>query len=145
MEIPTPNLHLKLQEMCDCYMDTDYVGQMRAMAGAEPGDLTEAALKYLALAILAAVTERARKLSIKNDGGLVTVEMKDEAGKTVLPAPPAAVAAEAIRILRAVTDIREDRGESPLSLGLRSGSLDLSLKVKRKDGKESAKLRFPAA
>ena len=50
MEKMTLNYHLKLQEMCDCYLETDFLVKMKGMAGIESTDLEEDAIKYLALA-----------------------------------------------------------------------------------------------
>jgi hypothetical protein len=59
------NYHLKLQEMCDCYMETDFLANMQGMVGAESKDLEEDAVKYLALTVLYAITRKAAKLTIK--------------------------------------------------------------------------------
>jgi hypothetical protein len=51
------NYHLKLQEMCDCYMETDFLAAMQGMAGIDSTDVEEDAIKYVALAIMYAITQ----------------------------------------------------------------------------------------
>jgi hypothetical protein len=136
------NYHLKLQEMCDCYLETDFVPEMQHMATAPPSDdLEEDAIKYLALAIMHAITEQAAKLSLKKKGDAITVTVKDEEKKT-LPAPAALVFAQIIEIVRAILHIEEDKGKLPLSLGLRNGEVNMTVKVKREEGKESVAFSF---
>jgi hypothetical protein len=42
-----------------------------------------------------------------------------------------------MKIMRAILKIEEDKGELPLSLGLRSGEVNAEVKLKRGEGKES--------
>lgn len=143
MEIVERNYHLKLQEMCDCYLETDFQKQLQAMAAsAGGGDLEENGVKYLSLAIMYSLTERARKLSLKKKDGEVTVTVKGDATIT-LPAPSVALFDQVTEIIRAILHIEEDKGELPLSLGLRSGDVELQIKVKRKPGQETIKIKFP--
>ena len=39
MEKLSTNYHLKLQEMCDCYMETDFQSAMQGMAGSDSADV----------------------------------------------------------------------------------------------------------
>ena len=66
MEIHDPNLHLKLIEMCDCYLETDFKAQIQRTAKAATDDLDEDSSKYLALTIMYALTEKAQKLTYKS-------------------------------------------------------------------------------
>lgn len=52
MEISDPGYHLKLIEMCDCYLETDFPIQIQKMVANPSDDLEEEAMKYLALALL---------------------------------------------------------------------------------------------
>ena len=142
MEIAERNYHLKLQEMCDCYLETDFQKQLQAMASSAEGDLEENGVKYLSLAIMYSLTERARKLSLKKKDGEVTVTVKGDATIS-LPAPSVALFDKVTEIIRAILHIEEDKGELPLSLGLRSGDVELQIKVKRKPGQETIKIKFP--
>ena len=142
MEIAERNYHLKLQEMCDCYLETDFQKQLQAMASSAEGDLEENGVKYLSLAIMYSLTERAGKLSLKKKDGEVTVTVKGDATIT-LPTPSVALFDKVTEIIRAILHIEEDKGELPLSLGLRSGDVELQIKVKRKPGQETIKIKFP--
>ena len=136
------NYHLKLQEMCDCYLETDFVPEMQHMATVPPSDdLEEEAIKYLALAIMHAITEQVAKLSLKKKGDVITVTVKDDEKKT-LPAPAAPVFTKIIEIVRTILHIEDDKGKLPLSLGLRNGEVNMTVKVKREDDKESVTLSF---
>ena len=143
MEIADRNYHLKLQEMCDCYMDTDFKKQLHGTAGQNAADVEENAVKYLALALMYCITEKASKLTLKNKGGKVSAKIKAEEEIT-LPAPSAQQFDKIVEIFRAILHIEEDKGEMPLALGLRSGDLELLVKTKRKKGKESIKIELPA-
>lgn len=142
MEIAERNYHLKLQEMCDCYLETDFQKQLQAMAASAEGDLEENGVKYLSLAIMYSLTERAGKLSLKKKDAEVTVTVKGDATIT-LPTPSVALFDKVTEIIRAILHIEEDKGELPLSLGLRSGDVELQIKVKRKPGQETIKIKFP--
>jgi len=142
MEKLSLNYHLKLQEMCDCYLETDFVPEMQHMSTNPPSeDLEEDAIKYLALAIMHAITEQATKLSLKKKGDAITVTVKDEK-KEKLPAPTAPVFSKIIELVRTILHIEEDKGKLPLSLGLRNGEVNLMVKVKREDAKESVAFSF---
>lgn len=142
MEIAERNYHLKLQEMCDCYLETDFRKQMQGMLGTTDADLEENAVKFLSLAIMYSLTEKARKLTLKKKEGEVTAIMKGDS-KVSLPTPSPALFDKISEIIRAILHIEEDKGELPLSLGLRSGDIELQVKVKRKPGKETFKIKFP--
>jgi hypothetical protein len=142
MELAHRNYHLKLQEMCDCYLDTDYKKKLHDMASQGSDDLEETARKYLALAIMYTITEKAAKLSLQKKEEKVTVKMKGEE-KITLPAPTAAQFDKIVEIIRAILHLEEDTGEMPLTMGLRSGDIEVQVKTKRKEGKESLKIEFP--
>lgn len=143
MERLSRNYHKRLQEMCDCYLETDFQNELATMISHKSADLEEAAIKYLGLAIMYAITEKATKLSFKRKGeGATGVTVKAEK-KIELPAPPEDLAEEIVAIMRAITHIEGDEGETPLALGLRSGELELQVKVKKEEGKESLKLSLP--
>ena len=143
MDIADRNYHLKLQEMCDCFMETDFKKQLHGTAGQSPDDIDESAIKYLSLAIMYTITEKAGKLSLKRKDDQIIVKIKGDEEIT-LPAPSAAQFEKIVEIIRAILHIDTDKGEMPLALGLRSGNLDLQVKTKRKGEKESIKIKFPA-
>jgi hypothetical protein len=137
------NYHARLQEMCDCYMETDYRQEMEKMVSERSPDLEEDALKYLALSILYATTEKARKLSFKKKEGEQKVTVKAEE-KMELPTPTGEIADKIFEIMRSITHLEGEKGREPLSLGLRDGRMELGVKVEREEEKESLNLSFPA-
>ena len=136
------NYHLKLQEMCDCYMETDFLAALQGMAGADSKDVEEDAIKYLALALMYAITQKAEKLSFKKKGEELKVKINN-GSKEKLSVPSVAVLDKVFEIMRGILHIEEDKGEMEFSLGLRSGEVDVIVKVDREDGKESLKIKFP--
>ncbi len=137
------NYHLKLQEMCDCYMETDFLAKMQGMVGAESKDIEEDAVKYLALAMLYAITRKAAKLSLRKKGDDLSVRIKAD-DKEDLPHPSAVVVDKVFQIMREILHIDEDKGEMDLSLGLRTGEVSVHVKVKGQGDRQSLKVRFPA-
>ena len=102
MERISRNYHARLQEMCDCYMETDYRKEIEVMASQSSDDVGEDALKYLALSILYATTEKAKKLSFKKKKGEPKVVVKAEE-KMELPTPPGKIADKIFEIMRSIT------------------------------------------
>jgi len=141
------NYHQRLQEFCDCYMETDPKKELekaaKGISGDPGGDLDELALKFLGLGIFYGVTEKAKKISIqrsKDDKILFTVEAR---GEYQLPPPSAQVADRIISIARAITHIDEDQGREPLSFGLRNDRMELTFQFDRKNGADSLSILFP--
>ena len=134
------NLHLKVQEFCDCFAGTDYLKQMCVVPKDEDKD--EAALKWIALAVLHGVNANADKIKIsRTEDGQVTVTA--EYRRASLPSPGAEIGKKAIEAIRQIAHFERDKEKGPLALGIRSDSLELSVEVKRKDGEESVTLKFP--
>ena len=135
------NYHLKLQEMCDCYMETDFLAALLGMAGADSKDVEEDAIKYLALAIMFAITNKAEKLSFKKKGEELKVKIKNGT-KEKLPTPAGPILDKVFETMRTILHIEEDKGEMNFSLGLRSGEVNVMVRVARKDDKQSLKILF---
>jgi hypothetical protein len=134
------NLHLKVQELCDCYAGTDYLKEMCLVSKDEDKD--EAALKWIALAVLHGVNANADEIRISRDAhGEVTVTV--EYRKTSLPSPGFDIGRKAIEAVRQIAHFEKDKESGPLALGVRNDSLELRVAVKRKDGEESVTLKFP--
>ena len=134
------NLHLKVQELCDCYAGTDHLKEMCLVPKDEDRD--EAALKWIALAVLHGVNANADKIkiSIDEDGQVsVTAEYR----KASLPSPGGEIGRKAVDAIRQIAHFEKDKEKGPLALGIRNDSLELQVEVKRKDGEESASLKFP--
>ncbi|MDZ7640729.1 MAG: hypothetical protein U5J62_01695 [Desulfurivibrio sp.] len=142
MQIHDPNLHQQLIEMCDCYLDTDFTAGMRETVAAG-GDSQEDAVKYLALALLYALTQKAEKLSLKKKADEVKVVVKSGEAKEPLPSPGPALFTRITDMMRSILHSEADQEKSVLALGLRSGDVELQVKLKRQEGKESLKFKFP--
>ena len=141
------NYHQRLQEFCDCFMETDPKRELeKASKGisGDPGrDLDELALKFLGLGIFYGASEKVTKISFQRpkDGKvLFTVDGK---GKYQLPPPSPHVADRIISIARAITHIDEDQGKLPVSMGLRNDRVDLHFHFDRKEGEETFSISFP--
>jgi hypothetical protein len=131
--------HKRMQELCDCYAETDLLKEM-AMIHSD-ADKDEAALKWLALAVLHGVDRNARSISLErtSDGSIrVTAEYKE----TDLPAPGKEIGEKVIEAARQITHIEESKGEIPLAIGIRDSSIEVRVKVKREDSSEKVTLKF---
>lgn len=144
MEIHDPNLHQKLIEMCDCYMETDYLSQLKKMVNSSGGDIEEDAIKYLALSLMFAVTEKATKLSFSVKKSVMKAVVKVEGDKIGLPAPGAEIGPKLFQIMRRILHLEEDKGKMELSLGLRNDQLNLQVKIEREGDKENMRFKLPA-
>jgi hypothetical protein len=131
--------HLKVQELCDCYAGTDYLKEMCLVP--EASDPDEAALKWIALAVLHGISANAEKIKIScgAEGVAVTAEYR----KSRLPSPGSEIGGRVLEAIRQITHFEKDKEKGPLALGVRGDSLELEVEVKRKDGGGSATLRFP--
>ena len=134
------NLHLKVQELCDCYATTDPLKEMSEIE--KDSDQDEAAVKWLALAALHGVNNNAKEVSIKRspDGNIrVTAKYRE----SDLPSPGSEIGEKIMNAVREITHIESGKGKSPLALGIREDSIELKIKMKSKDGAEKVTLTFP--
>lgn len=134
------NIHLKVQEMCDCYATTDPLKEMSEIKG--ESDQEEAAVKWLALAALHGVNNNAKEVSIARtkDGNIkVTAKYRE----SELPSPGSKIGKKIMRTVREITHIDTGKGKSPLALGIREDSIELKIKMKSKDKGERVTLTFP--
>ncbi len=131
-------LHLRVQELCDCFMDTDPFKEMLLLKN--DTDKEEAALKWIALAVLHGVSMGAKQISITKEDGKIKVlaEYRD----AELPSPGSDVGKRAIKALRDITHIEGKRGELPLALGIRDSSIEVKVKVKQQENAETVILKF---
>lgn len=133
------NLHLKVQELCDCYATTDPLREMSVVK--DDHDKDEAALKWFALAALHGINANAEKISItRSKEGAVKVKVKYR--KSELPSPGPEVGHKIMTAVREITHIEEDKGRTPLSLGIRGNSIDLNLKIKSKEAADTVTIEF---
>ena len=134
------NVHLKVQELCDCYATNDPLKEMSTVKDEEDKD--EAALKWLALTALHGVNGNAKKIAItRSEDGEISVTAKYR--QSELPSPGAEVGAKIIDAVREITHIEGDKGKTPLALGIRNDSIEIQVKLKSKEGKEKVTLKFP--
>lgn len=142
------NLHLKLQEYCDCYMETDPKKGLEAInLGGKDSDFTgdpeEVALKFIGLAILYGMKENAKRLSVvKSDQGEVQFNI-EAAGKYKLPPPPPPVDDRVFEVMRSITHLEAERASEPLSVGLRNDRVELAVAFDSEGGKRSMTISFP--
>ena len=141
------NYHQRLQEFCDCYMETDPKKELekasKGISGDPSGNLDELALKFLGLGIFYGASEKAKKITIqrsKEGKILFTVDAK---GKYQLPPPDTKLAEQVISIARAITHIDADQGKLAVAMGLRNDRLDLTFQFDRKAGEQTFSITFP--
>jgi hypothetical protein len=96
------NAQLKLQQLLDCYLDTDPAGVLRAWAdsgwpGAAGASSDETCLKYIALVLLDSIANRART-TILEMGCPALVDAGAE--QHMLPPAPASLLARGLELLR---------------------------------------------
>ena len=141
------NYHQRLQEFCDCFMETDPKTELerasKGISGDPKGDLDELALKFLGLGIFYGASEKAKKISIKRSKDGKVLFTVDARGQYQLPPPSTAVADRVISIARSITHIEDDQGREPVSLGLRNDRMDITFQFDRKQGEESFFVHFP--
>jgi hypothetical protein len=141
------NYHQRLQEFCDCYMETDPKKELekaaKGVSGDPSGDLDELSLKFLGLGIFYGASEKVKKISIqrsKDDKVIFSVEAR---GKYQLPPPSVQMADRIISIARAITHIEEAKGKEPVSFGLRNDRMDITFQFDRKKSGEAFSILFP--
>ncbi len=132
------NLHVKVQEHCDCFATTDPLKEMSKISNDSETD--EAALKWLALAALHGVNSNAKRISVTKSGGDIRVTAEYRTAE--LPSPGRNVADEIFNAIRDITHIDSAKGKLPLALGIRDSSVELNVKVKKDGDREKITLNF---
>jgi hypothetical protein len=134
------NLHLKVQELCDCYATNDPLKEMSKIK--KDSDKEEAALKWLALAALHGVNDNAKEVAItRSPKGEIRVTAKYR--ETELPSPGPEIGEKIVGAVREITHIEGGKGKIPLALGIRDDSIELEIKMKSKDKGEKVTIKFP--
>ena len=135
------NVHLKVQELCDCYAANDPLKEMSTLKN--EGDKDEAALKWLALTALHGVNGNAEKITITHSkDGEISVTAKYR--ESELPSPGSEVGAKILEAVREITHIEGDTGKTPLALGIRNDSIEIQVEMSSDEGNEKVSLKFPA-
>ncbi len=132
--------HQRLQELCDCFAETDPLFEMAALPRDE--DKEEAALKWLALAVLHGIDYGAEAISLETapDGSVAaTVEYRPRQ----LPSPGGDIGGRIVDAVRDMTHIEGRKGQTPFAVGIRDSSVEIRIKVKEKDGAKKITLKFP--
>jgi hypothetical protein len=132
------SLHLKVQELCDCYATNDPLKEMSTIQ--EDADKNEAALKWLALVALHGVNANAKKITLyKDKEGNISVVAKYR--ETDLPSPGSEIGANVFSAIREITHIEEE-GKLPLALGIRESSIEANVKLKSDKKGEKLTIKF---
>ena len=134
------NLHLKVQELCDCYATTDPLREMSRLPN--DADKEEGALKWLALTALHGINNNASKITIRRTPEN-TVKVTAEYRRSELPSPGKEVGDRIFETVREITHLDDAKGKTMLALGLRDSSVDLRVKVKSKQGQDKISIKFP--
>lgn len=132
-------LHLQVQDLCNCYAQTDPLKEMSLLK--KDADKDEAALKWIALAVLHGVNMGAKQISISKEAD-GKVKVIAEYREAELPSPGSDIGKRAMKALREITHIEGKKGELPLALGIRDSNLEVKVKVKQQDNAETVTLRF---
>ena len=134
------SIHLKVQELCDCYATNDPLKEMSEIKG--DSDQDGAAAKWLALAALHGVNDNAKEVTIRrsSDGNIKVTAKYREAE---LPSPGAEIGEKIMNAVREITHIEGGKGKSPLALGIREDSIELKIKMKSKEKEERVTIIFP--
>ena len=134
------NLHLKVQELCDCYATNDPLKEMSVVKN--DSDKEEAAVKWLALAALHGVNNNAKEVTITRQAdGEVRVTAKYR--ESELPSPGSEVGTNVMEAVREITHIEGHKGKTPLALGIRNDSIELRVKMEEKENREKVTIKFP--
>ncbi|MCU0587818.1 MAG: hypothetical protein MUF52_06645 [Syntrophobacteraceae bacterium] len=134
------SFHLKVQEMCDCYLNTEPLREMSVLKNEEDKD--DAALKWLALAILYGIDSHAKSIALSSDedGGMKVVA---KFRKSELPSPGKEVGKKIFDVVKEIGHFDGDEGETSLAVGIRDSSLELQLKAEKDDDGQTVVLKFP--
>ncbi len=134
------SLHLKVQELCDCYATNDPLEEMSRLANDENKE--EAALKWIALAALHAVNAGAKKITLSvDDNGEVKATAKYR--EAVLPSPGQEIGRKIIEDVRAIMHFEKGKQKGPLALGIRNDSLEIGVSASKDKHEEEIELKFP--
>jgi hypothetical protein len=131
--------HQRMQELCSCYAETDPLKEMSRITA--DSDKDEAALKWIALAILYGVDRNAKKISLERsaDGDIqVTAKYKESS----LPGPGKEIGGKIIEAARRISRIEGKKGEIPLAIGIRDSSLEIRIRVNKEGNTEKITLEF---
>lgn len=148
MVAATRSLHLRLQEYCDCYLETDQRQEIalihkKGAATDVTKDREEMALKFLSLIILHGIQKSAKKITLTKKGrDEVSLDI-EAVEQYALPGPRVDIADEIFRIMHSITHLESDRGKEILSLGLRNDRLELTVEFASTQWEHILIISFP--
>ena len=134
------SMHLKVQELADCFATADPLREMSIVEKEE--DKVEGALKWVALAVLHGINDNAKKITLsKGKDGKVKVVGKYY--ESELPSPGSAVGNQLFETIKGVVHLEGEEGKVPLALGVRDSSIEVAIKVEHDADGESVSIKFP--
>ena len=134
------NLHQKVQDLCDCFATNDPLKEMSEVQS--DTDTDEAALKWIALAVLHGINSNAKEITISNTkegGAKVTAEYR----KAELPSPGGPIGEKIIQAVREISHLEGSKAETTLAFGIRNNSMDLKIKSKNEGDDQKITIKFP--
>lgn len=134
------NLHLKVQELCDCFATTDPLKEMSEVKNSPEVD--EAALKWIALAVLHGINDNAKNITLTADED-GKVEVMASYRKSELPSPGTEIGRKVMEEIRDIGHMEKKKEKMTLALGFRNNDLELKIESSKKHGKETIKIKFP--
>jgi len=142
------NLLAKLQEYIDCFLEADPREEFReitakGIAGDATGDLTELALKYLALAIIHGVEENARAIAVIHNGDMDGAVVMKTTEEMRLPDPPSGLARQMADLIRCIAGLEETTGAAEIACGFREDRLALRVETDMVGAMKKIILFFP--
>ena len=138
----TSSIHQQVQSLCDCFATTDPLKEMSEIAR-DPKS-REAALKWIALAVLHGINNNAEKISLVSTGS-GKVRVTAEYRTAELPSPGAEVGREIVEAVREMTHIEKDKEKVALAFGFRNNSLELKIKARHEGDDHKITISFPEA
>jgi len=134
------NLHLKVQELCDCFATTDPLKEMSEVKDSQ--EVNEAALKWFALAVLHGINDNAKNITLTADED-GKVEVMASYRKSELPSPGTEIGRKVMEEIRDIGHMEKKKEKMTLALGFRNNDLELKIESSKKHGKETIKIKFP--
>lgn len=133
-------LHVKVQEQCDCFAETDPLREMAALKS--EADTEEGAVKWIALAVLHGINSNAKKITVRRSAeGEMSVIAKYR--KSDLPSPGERIGGKIFDVVRDITHIEGQKGKTPVVIGVRDSSVEMQIKLSQDEKEEEVVLQFP--
>ncbi|MEW6355440.1 MAG: hypothetical protein AB1696_03880 [Planctomycetota bacterium] len=139
----TRSLHARLQEYCDCYVESDLKAELERFVGGSrqpcDEDETEAALKVLALILLGGVERRTHRICVSEK--LISLS-GGENGLAATFSPE--ITTRLSQILGEIAGIGNGKDRGRISLGLRGDEILLTIERVLTDEKDELIVGIPS-